>query len=77
MTPLSHRFGRPQGVAYDADATLYVVDALAGDAAVYRVPEHGAPVRVLSGRGVIGLVLRPDGGAVVATRESLYTVTQF
>ena len=77
VTPHPPRFGRPQGLAYDADGTLHVVDALAGDAAVYRIPDTGEPERVVTGPGLVGLAFRPDGEVVLATRESLYTLTHF
>ena len=32
------RFGRPQGLAFDAAGTLFVVEALAGSSGLYRVP---------------------------------------
>ena len=36
VTPLPHRFGRPQGIAVDASGALFVVEALAGASGLYR-----------------------------------------
>ena len=45
-------YGRPQGLAFDAAGHLYVVDALAGSSALYRVrlDAPGAPELMLVGR---------------------------
>lgn len=70
----SDGFGRPQGLAFDAQGRLYVVDALAGASAVYRLPvdRKEAPTRVLSGGGLIGLAFDPGGGLVLASSEAVY-----
>ena len=34
-------FGRPQGLAFDTNGTLFVVEALAGSSGVYRLPSEG------------------------------------
>ncbi len=67
-------FGRPQGLAFDADGNLYVVDAVAGDSALYRLrPERpGAKECVLSGGALIGLAFDPRGGLVVASSDTVY-----
>jgi sugar lactone lactonase YvrE len=67
-------FGRPQGLAFDADGALYVVDAIAGDSAVYRV-DLARPVdkrRVLVGGALIGLAFDPGGGLALASSETVY-----
>ena len=35
-------FGRPQGLAFDPNGSLFVVEALAGSSGLYRVPYGGA-----------------------------------
>jgi sugar lactone lactonase YvrE len=67
-------FGRPQGLAFDADGTLYIVDAIAGDSAVYRV-ELSRPAekqRVIVGGGLIGLAFDPRGGLALASGDTVY-----
>lgn len=67
-------FGRPQGLAFDAQGRLYVVEALAGAAAVYRFTSDRAdpPVCVLSGGSLIGLAFDPGGGLVLASSDAVY-----
>jgi len=67
-------FGRPQGLAFDADGHLYVVDAVAGSSAVYRLRADRPGVKecVLSGGALLGLAFDPRGGLVVASSETVY-----
>ena len=66
------RFGRPQGLAFDAYGALHVVEALAGVSGVYRVAPDGTVTRVLAATGLVGLVFDPRGGLVVASAETAY-----
>lgn len=67
-------FGRPQGLAFDADGKLYVVDAVAGDSAVYRIdPARPAErERVLVGGSLLGLAFDPRGGLALASNDTVY-----
>ncbi len=68
-------FGRPQGLAFDREGFLYVVEALAGASGLYRVrvdrPEP-AVEHVLAGSGMVGVAFSPAGGLAVATAETIY-----
>ena len=66
------RFGRPQGLAFDATGVLFVVDALAGASGLYRVPTQGDPELVLSGPGLVGVAFDPHGALVVASNDTAY-----
>jgi sugar lactone lactonase YvrE len=66
------RFGRPQGIAIDRRGTLHVVEALAGESGLYRVPAHGDPELVLAGAGLVGVAFDPRGGTVVCSNETAY-----
>ena len=54
VSTLDGRFGRPQGIAFDASGTLFVVEALAGASGLYRLtpgrarPSSCSPVRISS-----------------------------
>lgn len=67
-------FGRPQGLAFDSDGRLYVIDALAGNSGLFRIdlsrPTEAEPL--LLGGPLIGLAFAPAGGLVVATAETVY-----
>jgi hypothetical protein len=66
--------GRPQGLAFDSDGHLYVVDAVAGSSAVYRFRSDRPGVKdcVLSGGALLGLAFDPLGGLVVCSSETVY-----
>lgn len=67
-------FGRPQGLAFDAQGHLYVVDALAGQSALYRL-ERDDPRRreqMLAGGSLIGVAFDPRGGLVLASSDTAY-----
>jgi sugar lactone lactonase YvrE len=73
VAPLPHGFGRPQGLACDAQGRLYVVEALAGASGVYRVDVNGGrPELVIAGSNLIGLAFDPTGGLVVTTSDTAY-----
>jgi sugar lactone lactonase YvrE len=65
-------FGRPQGLAFDRNGSLFVVEALAGASGVFRLPPDGSPELVLSGPGLVGLAFGPQGGLVVCSNDTAY-----
>ncbi len=68
-------FGRPQGVAFDSDGTLHVVEALAGASGVYRVAQDGTATCILAAESLVGLAFDPaDGSLVVASNATAYRV---
>jgi sugar lactone lactonase YvrE len=66
------RFGRPQGLAFDPQGQLYVVDALAGASGVFRMTANGVPELALAGVGLVGVAFSPAGGLVVSTNDTVY-----
>jgi len=72
VTTLAEGFGRPQGMAVDAGGALYVVDAVAGGAGLYRV-RPGAPRElVLAAPALVGAAFDPRGGLIVASNDTVY-----
>jgi len=68
-------FGRPQGLAFDADGNLYVVDALAGSAGLYRLVvtrPDAQPDLVLAASSLVGVCFDPDGGLLVASADTVW-----
>lgn len=66
-------FGRPQGLAVDAEGTIYVADALAGSSGIYRLrPGDTQPECIISGPSLIGVTLHPAGGFVISTADTVY-----
>ena len=72
VSVVSSAFGRPQGLAVDAAGALYVVDAVAGGAGLYRV-RPGAPRElVVAAAALVGAAFDPRGGLVVASNDTIY-----
>ena len=69
-------FGRPQGVAFDAQGVLHVVEALAGVSGLYRVPATGDPELVLSGPGLVGVAFDARGVVVVSSNDTAYRLAR-
>jgi sugar lactone lactonase YvrE len=59
--------GRPQGLAFDRDANLYVAASYSGRRGIVRITPQGRAELVLSGSGLVGLALQPSGRAILAT----------
>jgi len=66
------RFGRPQGMAFDLDGSLLVVEAMAGMSGLYRLADSGPPTQVLAGPGLVGVAVSPRGGLVVCSNDTAY-----
>lgn len=67
--------GRPQGLAFDSSGLLYVVEALAGAAGLYRldVSRAGAdPELVVTAPALVGVAFDPAGGLILASSETVW-----
>lgn len=71
VTTFHAGFGRPQGIAFDPQGALHVVEALAGSSGLYRFA-GGSPELVLSGPGLVGVAFDAAGGVVVASNDTAY-----
>ena len=65
-------FGRPHGLAFDADGVLHVAEALAGASGIYRMADDGTRALVLAGPDLVGLAFQRSGAMVAASGETLY-----
>ena len=73
LDPYCEGFGRPQGIAFDEDGRLYVVDALAGGGGLYRVePDTRAMQPLVIAGGLVGVAFGPDGSLALANAETVY-----
>lgn len=68
-------FGRPQGMAFDAQGALYVVEALAGSNGLYRVRPDGSAELVVAGQSLVGVAFDPNGGVVVSSNDTVYRIS--
>jgi sugar lactone lactonase YvrE len=66
-------FGRPQGLAFDPNGVLHVVEALAGSSGVYAIRPDREPELVVAGAGLVGITFANNGAMVVASNESVYS----
>ena len=67
-------FGRPQGIAFDAEGNLYVAASLAGRRGIVRIDRERNAELFVSGPNVVGLAFTPSKSLLVATTSSLYRV---
>jgi sugar lactone lactonase YvrE len=66
--------GRPQGLAFDREANLYVAASYGGRRGIVRITPQGHADVVLSGSGIVGLALQPSGRAILATTGAVFTL---
>jgi sugar lactone lactonase YvrE len=75
VNPVVERFGRPQGLAFDSTGALYVVDALAGGAGLYRLDvtrDRPEPELVATAPSLVGVAFDPLGGMVLASNDTIW-----
>jgi sugar lactone lactonase YvrE len=72
VSVVSSEFGRPQGMAVDEDGSLYVVDALAGGAGLYRVRDDAPRELVVAADALVGVAIDPRGGLILASNDTIY-----
>jgi sugar lactone lactonase YvrE len=69
-------FGRPQGLTFDKQGRLFVVEALAGVSGLYRVPVEGRPELVLAGPSLVGVAFGPKGVLCICSNETAYRLVR-
>jgi sugar lactone lactonase YvrE len=70
-------FGRPQGLAFDASGHLYVAEAAAGAAGLYRLDLTTRATDIVAELvaavpAIIGVTFDPDGGVVMASNDTIW-----
>ena len=66
--------GRPQGMAFDTDGSMYVAASLGGRRGVLRFDTDRNPQLFISGPGIVGLAFTPSRSMIVSTTSALYRV---
>jgi sugar lactone lactonase YvrE len=74
VEPYSVGFGRPQGLAFDSQGALYVVEALAGMCGLFRLRPDRSAELILSGADLVGVAFDPHGGLVVVSNDTAYRI---
>jgi hypothetical protein len=64
-------FGRPQGIAFDTNGVLHVVEALAGASGVYQLRSSGKTLAI-AGQRLVGVCFGRDGVLVVSSGDTAY-----
>jgi IPT/TIG domain len=64
--------GRPQGMAFDENGTLYVAASISGRKGVVRITADKHADLFLSGPGIVGLAFTPSRAMVVTTTNAIY-----
>lgn len=72
VTMVVRRFGRPQGLAFDPQGRLHIVEALAGASGVYQLRSDGEAAYVVAGTALVGVAFDRAGGAVVVSNDTAY-----
>lgn len=71
---VTDKFGRPQGIAFDAHGDFYVVDALAGSAGLFRLDvaaDAADPELIVAAPTLIGVAFSADA-AVLASNDTIW-----
>jgi sugar lactone lactonase YvrE len=63
--------GRPQGLAFDSEGTLYVAASLQGRRGIIRLSPSAEPALVVSGSNLVGLAFAPRRSVVLATTTAV------
>jgi sugar lactone lactonase YvrE len=74
VTTFFRGLGRPQGLAFDRDANLFVAASHGGRRGIIRITPQGHAELALSGSGVVGMALLPYGRAILTTTGGLFTL---
>ncbi len=69
-------FGRPQGLAFDPDGVLHVVEALAGASGLYRAVEGREPELIISGEGLVGVAFDDSSHVVLTSNDCAWRLAR-
>jgi sugar lactone lactonase YvrE len=66
--------GRPQGLAFDIEGSLYCVASYRGRRGIFRFRDQQRPELAVAGLSLVGLAFDPEENLMVADATSLYRV---
>jgi sugar lactone lactonase YvrE len=66
--------GRPQGMAFDKDGSLYVAASLGGRRGVVRIAPNGEAALYLSGPNIVGVAFSPSRAMYVTTNNGVHRI---
>ena len=72
VTVFYRGLGRPQGLAFDREGSLYVAASLGGKRGVVKITPDGKASLAVAGPNLVGLAFAPGRSAVLASTSSVY-----
>ncbi|HSE41650.1 MAG TPA: IPT/TIG domain-containing protein [Acidobacteriota bacterium] len=72
VIPLHGGFGRPQGLAVDAEGNIYVSEAKAGDSSILKISKSGDMTSFVAGPVMVGLAFYKNRDLAVASPNAIY-----
>jgi sugar lactone lactonase YvrE len=68
--------GRPQGMAFDVDGNVYVAASLQGRRGIVKISPGGVEAElIVAGMNVVGLAFSRQGDMIVATNDSVFSLS--
>jgi hypothetical protein len=64
--------GRPQGLAFDSLANLYVAASLSGKRGIVKITPEGKASLEVAGHGLVGLAFAPGRSVILATTDAVH-----
>ena len=72
VTVFYRGLGRPQGLAFDREGSLYVAASLGGKRGVVKITPDGKASLAVAGPNLVGLAFAPGRSAVLASTSAVY-----
>jgi sugar lactone lactonase YvrE len=72
VRPFFTNLGRPQGIAFDLQGSLYVAASWRGHRGILRITPAGVATHIIAGSNLVGLAFDPHSALVLATNSAAY-----
>lgn len=72
VTPYFSNLGRPQGLAFDVDGTLYLAASWGGQRGAFRIHANRECELIVAASNLVGLALADSGSMILATTSAIY-----
>lgn len=68
-------FGRPQGIAFGTDGTMYIAACYGGKRGIFAVEfQSSTATHLVAGNMIVGLCFNAEGDMIIATGETLFSL---
>jgi hypothetical protein len=72
VTTFYKGLGRPQGIAFDVDGSLYVAASMAGKRGIVKITPDGKANLEVAGQGLVGLAFAPGRSVILSTTAAVH-----